>query len=115
MDTWTHPQIASGQLPIGTAVNLNFDQLETIMAPPKTAKNNDAKITDYFRAEKKPKRSKAKNPLTEEQKLKRFQGSALRYINFRANLNVVAKYIRASIKYRCPCVKGQRDTSRDVW
>ena len=61
--------------------NINSGQLETIMAPPKTAKNNDAKITDYFKAEKKKqKKSKAKNPLTEEQKLKRFQGSAIRSI-----------------------------------
>ena len=63
-----------------TEDNIKQDQLETIMAPPKIAKNNDAKITDYFKAEKRPRKSKAKNPLTEEQKLKRFQGSALKPI-----------------------------------
>ena len=50
------------------------------MAPPKTAKGNvDAKkgntITEYFKAGKP--RSKAKNPLTEEQKLKRFKEGSL--------------------------------------
>ena len=51
------------------------------MAPPKTAKGNvDAKkgntITEYFKAGK-PRSSKAKNPLTEEQKLKRFKEGSL--------------------------------------
>ena len=52
---------------------------EASMAPAKGGKRsvtcNDAKkgstITEYFKAEKP--RSKAKNPLTEEQKLKRFK------------------------------------------
>ena len=57
------------------------------MAPSKTAKRNvtksneddvknGSKITEYFKAEKP--RSKAKNPLTEEQKLKRFKEDATR-------------------------------------
>ena len=51
------------------------------MAPPKIAKGNDitAKkgntITEYFKAGKP--RSKAKKPLTEEQKLKRFKEGSL--------------------------------------
>ena len=57
------------------------------MAPSKAAKrnmkSNDSKkentITDYFKAEKP--RSKAKNPLTEEQKLKRFQESSPKQSN----------------------------------
>ena len=48
------------------------------MAPTKAATkyvssngNDDNKITEYFKVEKR--KSKAKNPLTEEQKLKRFK------------------------------------------
>ena len=81
MKTWTHPQISSGQSSITSADYINSGKLETIMAPPKISKSNDAvKITDYFRAEKRKPKSKAKNPLTEEQKLKRFQGSVLKPI-----------------------------------
>ena len=58
----------------------SIKKVERSMAPPKISKRsvtcNDVKkgntmITEYFKAEKP--RSKAKNPLTEEQKLKRFK------------------------------------------